>query len=196
MVRRWILTALGKDQPGIVARVTKILYELGCNLEDSAMTRLEGEFTIMLIFSAKGALSQVRLERAFRAIAIRLKLAIHLKALTHAEATPVRGGTPYHISVYGADRPGIVYRVSQLLAHQRVNITDVSTHLSAVPSGTGQAGRTSRPTGKKALPLYLMVLEVELPRRVSPGGLEQQLRKLAKRLGVDVTLRSAGTDVL
>ena len=44
MQERWIVTALGQDRPGIVAGVTKVLYDLGCNLEDSAMTRLEGEF--------------------------------------------------------------------------------------------------------------------------------------------------------
>ena len=41
MSNRWIVTALGQDRPGIVAGVTEVLYKLGCNLEDSAMTRLE-----------------------------------------------------------------------------------------------------------------------------------------------------------
>ena len=47
MTHRWIVTALGKDRPGIVAGVTKVLYQLGCNLEDSAMTRLECDVPIM-----------------------------------------------------------------------------------------------------------------------------------------------------
>ncbi|MDH3961719.1 MAG: amino acid-binding protein, partial [Desulfuromonadales bacterium] len=34
------MTAFGKDRPGIVADVTSVLYETGCNLEDSTMSML------------------------------------------------------------------------------------------------------------------------------------------------------------
>ena len=43
------LTAIGKDKPGIVAAVTKALYELKCNIEDSTMTILHGQFAMILI---------------------------------------------------------------------------------------------------------------------------------------------------
>ena len=36
-------------------------------------------------------------------------------------------GEPWHLSVYGADRPGIVHRVTRLLADRRVNVVDLST---------------------------------------------------------------------
>ena len=184
MNRLWILTAVGKDRPGIVARVTKILYERGGNLEDSAMTRLAGEFAIMLIFSAPRRLSQARLEQAFRGLSRQLKLAIHLKPLTGAERTLRRAGKPYLLSVYGADRPGIVYRVSALLASLNVNITDVSTH------------RAMSTKTKAAKPLYLMALEVELPSRLDVNRLEKRLKTLAKELDVRVNFRSAEAQVL
>ncbi len=184
MSRTWILTALGKDRPGIVAGVTKLLFELGCNLEDSAMTRLGGEFAVMVVFTAPARLRAAYLERACTALGRRLTLTVHLKALSNAELTRATHGQPYRISVYGADRPGIVYRVSQLLAQLRINITDVSTHRSS-----SSAGRARRP-------LYLMLLEVELPRRVTARRLERRLRVLAKSLGVSVNLRSADAQVL
>ena len=181
MNRTWMLTALGKDQPGIVAGVTTILYERGCNLEDSAMSRLAGEFAIMLVFCAPGRLSQAKLERAFRGLSHQLNLVTHLKALTGAERVSPRAGRPYLLSVYGADRPGIVSRVSTLLARLNVNITDVSTH---------------RTRATAAKPLYLMVLDIELPSRLSANRLEQRLRALAKLLGVRVSLRSAEAHLL
>ncbi len=182
--RIWILTALGKDRPGIVARVTKILYELGCNLEDSAMTRLGGEFTVMLAFCAPSSLSHAQLERAFRPLSKDHGLATHLKALPRDETAARSGGRPYLISVYGADQPGIVYRVSDLLAKAKINILDVSTH------------RSSPTTRKGAAPLYLMLLEVELGAGVSPSRFEQRLRRLAERLGVAVNLRPVDPSVL
>ena len=169
MTKRWIVTAIGKDRPGIVAAVTKILYQVGCNLEDSAMTRLEGEFAIMLIFSAPAKVTEERLWQAFKPLE-REKLAVHLKALSAGEtATPAHRGRPYVISVYGADQPGIVYKISEMAAAQQINITDVETH---------------RSPGKGKHALYLMLLEVEVPPRVSEEFLEHRLQQLGKTLGV------------
>ena len=180
MANRWIVTALGKDRPGIVAGVTKILYRLGCNLEDSAMTRLEGEFAIMLIFSAPARAAAAKLRRAFAPLE-RVGLSVHLKLLSASETRiPKGGGKAFQISVYGADRPGIVFKVSELLAKLGVNITDLHTHRSA---GGGPS-------------LYLLLLEVEAPAARSAAALEAQLARIAKSLGVQVSLRAAETAVL
>jgi ACT domain-containing protein len=48
----FLIALFGKDRPGIVAEVSKVLYHLNLNIEDSSMTRLKGEFTIMLIVSS------------------------------------------------------------------------------------------------------------------------------------------------
>ena len=178
MSRTWILTAIGRDRPGIVANVTKVLYGLGCNLEDSAMTRLAGEFAIMLAFAAPTRVTASQLERAFASTATRLRLTIAVNAVTTGGRRPAPS-RPSLISVYGADRAGIVYRMASLLAHSRVNITDVSTHQTA---------------GKK--PLYHLLLEVELPNRLDRRRLEQRLQTLAKRLRVTVSLRLVETAIL
>ena len=52
MQKKYIMTAFGKDRPGIVADVTQVLYENGCNLEDTSMSLLSDEFTINLLFSS------------------------------------------------------------------------------------------------------------------------------------------------
>ena len=180
-MHRWIVTALGKDQPGIVAGVTGVLYKLGCNLEDSAMTRLEGEFAIMLIFSGPSKMTQEKLGKAFQGLEHRLKLAIHLKPLTAQETRKPRPrGKNYLFSVYGADRPGIVCKVSEALARTGINITDVHTHRSV--GGTPS--------------LYLMLLEVEVPAHLGIASLERQLKQLATRLGVEVSVRPSEAAIL
>ena len=177
-MRRWIVTALGKDRPGIVAGVTQVLYKLGCNLEDSAMTRLEGEFAVMLIFSGSAKVTELVLERAFGALR-KKGLAVHIKPLKISETVkPAKRGKLCVISVYGADRPGIVYHISKALAARKINITNVETHQSKHPS------------------LYLMLLEVEVPKRFATATLETWLRSLGKKLKVEVTVRSGEADVL
>lgn len=182
MATRWVVTATGQDRPGIVSGVTEVLYALGCNLEDSAMTRLEAVFAIMLIFTAPPSLSGARLERAFRAVGKRLKLSVVVRPLGPQTRARAAAGAPYIISVYGADRPGIVFHVSQQLAKLGVNITDVETHRSA--------GQKSHPS------LYLMLLEVELPPRVTAPALAAHLKRMAHELGVEMSLRSAEPAVL
>ena len=183
MTQRWIVTALGQDRPGIVAGVTKALYQLGCNLEDSAMTRLESEFAIMLIFSAPARATELVLRRGFEPMARRLRLAIHLKRLSVKEsAAPRARGRAYRISVYGADQPGIVFHVSDALARIGVNIIDVHTHRSV--------------GGGRAASLYLVLLEVEIPAHRSVSSVEAQLRRIAKRLRVELSLRPSDASVL
>ena len=181
MAQRWIVTALGQDRPGIVSGVTEALYRMGCNLEDSAMTRLEGEFAIMLIFSSPSRLGRDALERGFHSLERRLRLAIHLRPLALREtAAPKSSGTPFVVSVYGADRPGIVFHVSKALAAKRLNITDVQTHRSA---------------GRKGKSLYVMLLEVEAPVRTA-SSMRAMMKRLEKQLGVTISVREAEADVL
>ena len=40
MSNRFIMTAFGKDRVGIVADVTRLLYENDCNLEDTTINML------------------------------------------------------------------------------------------------------------------------------------------------------------
>ena len=177
---RWIVTALGQDRPGIVAGVTKVLYQLGCNLEDSAMTRLEGEFAVMLIFSTANRQGPERIRKAFTELERRLKLAIHLKPLSRQETRAPRTAGNHLLTVYGADRPGIVYRVAEVLARCGINITDLHTHRSR---GKGPS-------------LYMMLIEAYIPPHRSAASIERSLKQAAKRLGVQITLRPAETSVL
>jgi len=185
IMKRWILTASGKDRPGIVAGVTQALYKLGCNLEDSAMTRLGGEFAIILIFSGPSKIAEEHLERVVAPLAKTLRLVIHLKGLPAAKAAASRKQSqPYVISVYGADRAGIVYRISDALSKEGINITDVETRRSGAGSG------------RKAAQLYLLLLEVELPARVTAEALEKRLFRIGQKLGVEVSIHSAEASVL
>ena len=166
------------------------------------MTRLSGEFAIMLIFSAPAKQTEARLRQAFAPLERQLKLAVHLKLLTGAEsAAPKRRGTAYVISVYGADQPGIVFHVSDALSRLGVNINDLHTHRTAeggpasprLRSGRRSEARSAKEGGPS---LYLLLLEVELPAAKSAAGLEQRLAAIAKRLGVEVSVRPSEADVL
>jgi len=54
-MKKWFMvTLVGKDQPGIVAKLTLALFENDCNLGEASMTRLGGNFTIILMVQFSG----------------------------------------------------------------------------------------------------------------------------------------------
>ncbi|MCP3872269.1 MAG: hypothetical protein GY699_03825 [Desulfobacteraceae bacterium] len=63
MENKFILTAFGKDRPGIVSEIAEIIFENKCNLEDSNMGRLADEFTLILLLTGKGDNLQEKLSR-------------------------------------------------------------------------------------------------------------------------------------
>ena len=169
-----MVTAAGEDRPGIVSGMTQVFHQTGCNIEDSSMVLLRGEFAMMIIvrLPARGGLAEVkaRLKKVQR----RLGLSLLVRPLSGREARRAAppAGRPYMLSVYGADHPGIVYRVTRLLASRAVNITDMNT----------------RVIGSPAAPIYVMVLEVQLPLRLKVRALRAELQGLKKALKVDVAL--------
>ena len=48
----FIITAVGPDQPGMAHALAQRLFDAGCNLEDTTMTRLSGQFAMILVVSA------------------------------------------------------------------------------------------------------------------------------------------------
>jgi len=48
-----VITALGKDKPGIIDKLAKTVVECSCNVIDSRMSVLGGEFAVMLMVSGK-----------------------------------------------------------------------------------------------------------------------------------------------
>ena len=169
------VTVVGNDRPGIVAGVTKVLFDLGCNLEDVTSTILRGHFSMVMIVQAPAGVGSDAIETSMESIAGELGLVVTARPVEEAVLDVPE---PTHmVSVYGGDKPGIVFRVAELLAEHAVNITDL----------------TSRVIGSSDSPVYALMLEV-----VVPGGLE--LEKLAatvkQDLGVELSVHPIEADLL
>ncbi len=174
-----LMTAAGKDRPGIVAGLSRVLYESGCNIADTSMTQLRGEFAMILMIRPPRGVTLEVLRSRFRSVQKRHRLSILLKKLTRAESAQRKGGSgrSVMISVYGSDRPGIVATVTDLLADRRVNITDLNT----------------RVIGSKKKPVYVMVMEADLPAKLSVKALGRDLDRLRGKLTVDIALHPIET---
>jgi glycine cleavage system transcriptional repressor len=176
------LTAVGEDRPGIVAAVTGVLLHLGVNLEDTSMTILRGQFAMVLVVEAPPLLTAEELQRALEPVGAELDLVIAVRTLADQGAPEVTGSgaARYSASVYGADHPGIVHGVAQLLASEGVNIVDLST----------------RVIGEPDRPVYAMFLELSVPPAVDSDELSRRLQAVAAELGVDASIHPSDADIL
>lgn len=160
------VTAVGRDQPGIVAAVAQVLHERGGNLEDSAMRILGGHFAIVLLVATDD--DDVALRDALTAATAHLGLTI---SVSRADAGGTAAEPTHLLSVYGADRPGIVAGVTGAIAEVGANITDLETQV----------------IGDEDTAVYAMVIEVVTG---DPGELAARLDAVCGQLGVDHTLRT------
>jgi len=167
------VTVIGKDRPGIVAETTEILYRLGCNVEDSSCTMLGGDFAMILIVSHEKPFVKTRLADEFK-VFHDMGLSAYIRPLQEDEVCyHAPHGEICLVSVYGSDKPGIVYRVTRALADRGVNITDLNTKL----------------IGSKEEPVYVMMLEAALSEEVTIEDVEGLLEKLKKELNVEISVR-------
>lgn len=164
------VTAVGADRPGIVAAVTRVLHERGGNLESSAMTILGGHFAIVLLVATEDAPEALR--DALAAATVDLDLTISVSV---ADGDAISAAPTHQLSVYGADRPGIVAGVSEAVAEVGANVTNLETQV----------------VGTSGDPVYAMLIELAT---ADADGLARRLDEVCGALGVDHTLRTIETE--
>jgi len=139
-MKNWyMLTVVGKDRPGIVAHVTSALFDGGCNLGEASMIRLGGNFTIMLMVQHQGSVKS--LQEMLSSVTESLDL--------HAHIDKIEGELHHHvepdvrITVFGADRAGIVAKITGALAEAGLNILNLESDVG----------------GSESQPIYVMHIE-------------------------------------
>ena len=168
-----VITAVGRDTPGIIAALARALLDLGSNLDDIAMTRLHGAFATMVAARLPGGKTEEDARAALAPVAEEMGLTVTVQSVpdTHSEAPP-----DTLLTVYGADRPGIVYAVASHLAARGINITDMDTRLAGTPDS----------------PVYVMLLEAV----AGDTDLTEDLADLRRELGVDISAQPLDTEAL
>ncbi|HHH89431.1 MAG TPA: amino acid-binding protein [Aliiroseovarius sp.] len=161
----YMLTLVGKDRPGIVAHVSAALFEGGANLGEASMMRLGGNFSMMLMVQFEGNLHA--LHELIDGVAESLSLHVHIDRIEgrlHDHLQP-----DVRISVYGADRAGIVAKVTGALAEAGLHILDLASDVA----------------GSEAEPVYIMTIEGHAGEGIP--ALESALA-IVKQEGIDASL--------
>lgn len=166
-----VISALGEDRPGIVNELTKTILETGCNVLDSRMTVLGGEFAIMLLVSGPWN-AVAKLETTLPNTQERLGLTLQSKR------TSPRGGKrdalPYAVEVVGMDHPGIVNQLARFFSDRKINIEDLRTDsYAAAHTGT---------------PMFSVHLVIGVPASLHLAELREQFLAVCDEMNLDAVM--------
>ena len=173
MEQKFIMTAFGKDRIGFVADISRVIYENGCNLEDSTMTGIADEFALILLFSGRedGSLED-QLAKDCRRLEREKGISAFIRPVSSETAAPKEAFSGHTLHVEGLDQAGIVYKISRCLADNNINIANLNSKKESSPE-SGAA-------------IYTMEIQVEIPRGTPLDNIEQELSQIADELNVDI----------
>ncbi len=174
-----VIFAVGRDRPGIVAGVSKVLFQLGCNIEDSSMTILKNQFAMILIIEPGPGVDRDSLQEKLKEVGRELGLRITVNEVDDQELDTSKWDQAQRciVTVFGADKIGIVYKVSNIIAERGINIADVKTKVIKREEGN----------------IYAMILEIDVPPTTDMDEFKEALQGTAKELEVDINLREIPT---
>jgi glycine cleavage system transcriptional repressor len=176
------LSTIGQDKPGLVSALTQALTLVSGNIADSTMTRLGGQFAMILLLELPTEAAWLQFRQALLGLEEKLGLTFTHKRLARAvipahlesQNPAEKQHRSYLVSVAGRDKTGITYEVSKLFAGFEANITDLNAHSIAGEAGT----------------VYILVVEFDCPKTVPHETLDEALQALGTRLSLEVRLRS------
>lgn len=170
----WSFSAVGQDRPGIVAALSQVFYQHGCNLLDSSMTILADQFAVVMLLETSPQTEAEALHGALDRLGQEWDLKVAAGPVHHAaNQAGLATGQPRLVSVYGADQAGLTWKVAERIAAHGWNVTDLSTR--QIPG---------------AAPVYILLLEIVPVQDSQPvDQLERALRELGAELGCSVSIK-------
>jgi glycine cleavage system transcriptional repressor len=173
-MNKLIITVLGKDRPGIISKISTILYENDCNLENVNQMILQNQFAGFFFVEPPPGLTRNQLEKAFVERTENSGLTIHVNPLGLNGSREEEVQTEiFLITTIGPDQKGLVARFSSIIARFNANIIN----LKAVFKGGSDPNAN------------VMSYQVAITPEVDTAGMFQALREKACELNLDIRIQ-------
>ena len=147
------------------------ILDNGCNILDSRMTVLGGEFAIMLLISGKWN-SLVKLEDGMSKL--EQDLALRITSTRTQKKSSTNNLMPYNVEVVAIDHPGIVYKIASFFSARVINIRELNT--------------TSYAAAHTGTEMFSMLMTVDILSSVRVANLREEFIEFCDELNVDAVL--------
>ena len=168
---RIVLSLLTKDRPGVVKDLSNLALSHGANWLESRMAQLAGQFAGLVLLEVP----ENRVDELLTALQNFGDGGTQVLLSKGEDIQPLEAAA--HIELDGADHPGIVHQISQMLAASGVNILELST--------------AQHPAAMSAQPIFSARIAIDLPSNLTTRDLAAQLDNAADELMVDLRLQSS-----
>jgi glycine cleavage system transcriptional repressor len=167
-----VISVMARDRVGIVASVSRAVYELKGNIDSISQTVLRGYFTLILSAEFPQSFPLLDIQDAIEQSGKPGELEVSVKERDPAaEGTPVvkGGGETFVLTLIVKDRTGILSRTSAYLASRSINIVDLYAYT--------QEDR------------FVVISQLQVPREQDIRQIQIDLESLWKDRDVTVSLQ-------
>jgi glycine cleavage system regulatory protein len=167
----FVITILGRDEPGLVGRVSAAVAENAGNWLHSHLSAAAGHFGGIVHVTVPKENSS-RLASALQSLR---NEGILVEFQSIVESDESRTEVEVELDLIGQDRPGILSQVSEAVAGRGINVDELKTEIISAPMSGAEMFRAH------AL--------LSLPAGVSVEQLRQDLERIASDLMIDISIR-------
>lgn len=173
-MKKFIISVLGEDRPGIIAAVSTVFYDQDYNIEEVSQTILQNQFSCFFVVTGPEEITPGQLMQALEEGTSAFDLLFHVRELeTQAPACPPHACEHFVVTTLGPDRKGLVAGITSVFAAYGVNVGQ----LRAVFRGGDEPGNNT------------MIYEVDIPMDVDHKELRAALGKKAHELSLEISIQ-------
>lgn len=171
MKKHIILSVLSEDRPGIVADITRAIYDLDGDLADISQSVLSGFFIMTVIAQFDSNVTVSLIKEKIESEETQTPFEVMIKEINSEDVlrqNPVPDDI-YIVTAQGANRTGLVYSMGAFCKDHGINIMEYDTKLTDN--------------------VYSMILEIDLTNSESAEVIHEKLKKTAKNLGLEIVMQ-------
>jgi glycine cleavage system transcriptional repressor len=166
-----VIAALGADKTGIIDQFARCILHSGCNINDSRMAVLGGDFALLLQVSGNWN-NIAKLEDQLPWLEERLGLTITSRRTSERDSG--HDLLPYAVDVVALNQPGIVHNLARFFAEREINIQEmVTTSYAAAHTGT---------------PMFSVHLTIEVRAATQIAALREEFMEFCDQLNLDAVI--------
>lgn len=169
-----VVTVMGPDRPGIVARLAEVAHRHGANWAASQLSRVAGEFA----GSVQLEVPPDRAEALASALRGLQESGLQIAVAQSQVGSTAAGWRPVALNLVGPDRAGIVSQLTRRLAERGVSIEQMHTEVLGVSAQNPGSGNL-----RFKVNAHLLV-----PQALGNHALAAELESLASEMMLDIAL--------
>ena len=171
MPQDYVITVMSVDRVGIISDLSEAILELDGNIGALSQTVVRGYFTVIVTAQFDGNLGADQISEAIRAKGASGELGVLVTQRdTNAAGPVVPGAQRFILTVTGADRKGIIHRITSYLAARNINIEDL--YATALEGAS-----------------FLLIAQIEVPEGREIERLQMDVQELWPEADVRVSLQ-------